>query len=293
MSIFGKSGGGADGASRIYQLRGDTEPTSIIDYTVSPNYGGAQRTGVFMLTGARTGDNLTVLLEERPYGDFVEPIIVIPSAFKYGVITVANRTFGGYFIVAEDSLSIPAYNEYFQLTPGVERIAPGLIQLSVLEKPTATGDRITELLSLTKQMQTVYSLSWSDKGAASYDAPILNTVLAPNQAGQLYMSSTPPYDVRVYSDRPVQLQLTIRTWDSQMKAWSQVSGEYLWTTQEDGSPDYNTIVTLTHLPNMDGFSIIPQGSRIELWLVAPQDPDTPALQVFDGTIGILGSFTQA
>lgn len=298
MSIFGNSGG-ADGAARIYHFRGDTLPTSIIDYTVSQNYGGAQATGVYMLSGAQTGDSLTVFIENQPHGngDFTESIIVYPTAFKKGNITVVNRTLAGYFLVSEDYLSLPAYNEYFQTNPGVTRISPGLVQLSVLAQATAAGGRTAELLSLSQRLHAVHNISWSNQSAVPYEVPFVNEIVAPNPGGQVYMSSTPPFDVRVYSNRPVQLHMIIRSWDTQAKAWTQISGEYLWQTQDDGSPDFMSIVTLVPLPNMQvpgagGYSVIPYGSRIQLSLVDPQDPGLAPLTVFDGSIGLLGAFTQ-
>lgn len=298
MSIFGNSGG-ADGAARLYQFKSDSLPDRIVDYTVSMNTGDTYQAGVYLLKGARTGDSLTVVIDERPFGngDFVEPLIVIPAAFKSGIITIVNRSFSGYFLVSEDYLGVPAYNESFQLVPGVERLSPGFVQLTVLSKPTPTGDLITELLSVSQRLHSVHNLSWRNQAAVAYEVPFVDEIVAPNPGGQVYMSSTPPYDVRVYSDRPVQLHMTVRTWDMQTKSWSQVSGEYIWTTLEDGSPDFMSIVSLVHLPSVSvpgagGYSVIPYGSRILLTLVDPQDPGLAPLTVFDGSIGLLGAFTQ-
>lgn len=289
----GTGGGSADGKSRVYQFRSDSQPNRVIEYALYP-WQGPVPTGVFDLTDAKTGDALTVLVESMPFGNYTNAVFVIPQGFT-GSIAVSSQFLGSYYFVTEASLMGQAYDLNTQNLPGVQPVGPGLTQLLVLERPTISGDLIAELVSLTKAMKTVYNITWSDKANAAYDQAFLTEVLT-NNRGSLYLESMAPFSVRVFSNRSVRMTMRIRTWSTENKNWDNIAGEYEWTTQDDGRADWNSIGTIISLPTVQvpgsgTYSLIPQDARIELSMREPIEPGD--LLTFDGFIQVLGDFTQS
>lgn len=291
----GSTPAAADGTNRLYHVGANTAPSSIADYTVQAGQ-PSEQVGVFRFEGAQSGDALTLVLEDRPTGAFNEPIFVIPREFAYGSITIINRTVGGFFLMNEDSMELPAYRPMMGLQPAVERIMPGYQQLTLLKEGTATGKLLLQTLSLSQVLRTAYSFDWRSGQYYGNGVPFLERILANNQGGQLYLPSTPAFAVRVYSDQIVPIRMTIRMWDPVAHSWGQVAGEYSWTPMDNGYPDFGSIQTFTELPLVEVpggglFRQLPPDALIQLATDMP-DNQVPTATILDGSLAILGAFTQ-